>query len=1344
MEEFQRLRNLHAYQILDTDYETNFDQLTWLAAYISSVPIAVLTLVDEKRQWFKSAHGLTVRETDREISFCHYTIQNDVPFVVENALEDPRFSNNPLVIGEPWIRFYFGVPLVSPDGYAIGALAVIDRTPRRLDDEKIKALTVLAQQAMCNLNARRERLASEKAAHERVKDIISAAATGIAVSSLEGNYLLFNPYYCDLFGYTFAEMSRVPLANIVLPADFPKVLSNLKALYKGDFSRFTMECRCFNKDRKIIWVKAQVSLLRDAHQLPVAFVGVIDDITDNKIAQDKHRELTNRLQTTLESITDAFFSLDKEWQFSYINAEAGRLMERNRDDLIGKNIWSEFPEAVGTSFEICYRKAAEGGSKVSLEEYYAPLNAWFRVNAYPSQDGVSVYFQNITEQRRKEAQLRLMEACVARMNDLIVITEAEPIDEPGPRILYVNDAFVARTGYSREEVIGHSPRLLQGVNTRRSELNRIKNAMCHWQPVRAELVNYTKSGQEFWLEMDIFPIADKNGWFTHWVSVERDVTERKKIEEKLFDSERRFKLIAKATADTIWDWDLVNDKLWWSDGIQAVFGYNAENLEPDSHSWTSRIHPEDVEYVVASITRTIDSEDNNWIDEYRFRRSDGTYSHVVDRGFVIRAEDGKALRMVGGITDVTQAKKIETELKQIEQIKHAQEVAELANQAKSSFLATMSHEIRTPISGVIGMVDVLHQTSLKGYQVEMVDIIRDSANSLLNIIDDILDFSKIESGRLELETVQIAIEPNIEKVCSLLDHMAMEKNVELSLFADAKLPEIVIGDELRLRQILINLINNAIKFSSQAERQGRVRLSASVHAKSDNKVVIEFAVSDNGIGMSEQTVGRLFTPFMQADASTTRHYGGTGLGLTITRHLVELMQGEILVESRLNIGSVFKVRLPFLIDQTMGSLPSKNPGLGLLLSIVIGDFAGLSAIWVEYLKAFGGSVIQVSAPELIQWHELCHHYAQYEWLVLVDQSEENLDPSLALALINNSPTLHPHLHCLVIGRGHRRELRSDEQGNYFIDGNCLSRTRFFEAVKITLGHVIPSKPLTRGYHERDFVSPTRHAALEQGKLLLLAEDNETNQKVITRQLAMLGYATDVVSNGLQAIEKLTSDHYGLLITDIHMPVMDGYELIAKVRTAAPSFNKIPIIALSANASREEMDKCKQLGANEYLVKPALLHDFKKMLTRYLPPDLHLSIQPKPIETSTASLQEEAGGHLDINILRDLIGADDELVLEFLSDYLRNAYVLQNEMARCFQRSDLAGLASNAHKLKSSSRTIGALHLGHLCEIVEIESKQKKSTELNSAYATFHDEFFLVATLINQLFAANGVDVLHPN
>lgn len=267
-------------------------------------------------------------------------------------------------------------------------------------------------------------------------------------------------------------------------------------------------------------------------------------------------------------------------------------------------------------------------------------------------------------------QLTLLEASVARLNDIVLITEADPCDDPGPRIVFVNDAFERLTGYRREEVLGKSPRFLQGPLTDRGELDRIRAALDIRQPVRSELINYTKSGEPVWIELDIVPVTDAAGRHTHFVAIQRDITERKRVQQALHESEERFKTVARVTSDTIWDWDLVSDRIWWSEGMQGTFGHAQADLPADSRSWTQHLHPDDHDRVLNSVHQVIDQGGENWAAEYRLRRKDGRYAYVLDRGSVIRDGSGRAIRMVGGMTDLTSRNDAELELARLNRALH--------------------------------------------------------------------------------------------------------------------------------------------------------------------------------------------------------------------------------------------------------------------------------------------------------------------------------------------------------------------------------------------------------------------------------------------------------------------------------------------------------------------------------------------------------------------------------------------------------------------------------------------------------------------------------------------------
>ena len=298
---------------------------------------------------------------------------------------------------------------------------------------------------------------------------------------------------------------------------------------------FDAEMQLITGRKRRIWVRVVGEALRDAAGDVVRIQGAFQNIDAQKQTELREHALARRLTTTLESISDAFFLLDRNWSFVFLNGQAESLLKRSRADLLGRNIWQVFPEAVSTLFEHQYRDTVQENSTSRFEAFFAPLDAWFDVNAYPTEDGLAVYFQETTAKRRAAEQLRLLETAVSRLNDVVVITEGSPINAPGPRIVFVNDAFERLTGYSRAEVMGKSPRFLQGPRTQRAELDRIRASLEQSLPARAELINYTKTGQEFWIELDIVPIADNAKAFTHWVAVERDITERKRAEGEILE-----------------------------------------------------------------------------------------------------------------------------------------------------------------------------------------------------------------------------------------------------------------------------------------------------------------------------------------------------------------------------------------------------------------------------------------------------------------------------------------------------------------------------------------------------------------------------------------------------------------------------------------------------------------------------------------------------------------------------------------------------------------------------------------------------------------------------------------
>ncbi len=674
----------------------------------------------------------------------------------------------------------------------------------------------------------------------------------------------------------------------------------------------------------------------------------------------------------------------------------------------------------------------------------------------------------------------------------------------------------------------------------------------------------------------------------------------------------------------------------------------------------------------------------------------GGASVPVEITAMYRPEESDAEAMfVAFVTNIAERKAVEAELIQ------SRENAEAAVQAKSAFLATMSHEIRTPMNGVVGMIELLRNTPLNEEQQRMLGVVHDSAFSLLRIIDDILDLSKIEAGKLKLEQTSFSLDDVIDSVADIIRPIARSKNIRFYLYQDPNLNLPLIGDPVRIRQILYNLCGNAIKFTNKENGYMAVDVSRLEGGNGVN-IQIRFRVKDNGIGMSEEVTQRLFSPFFQAEASTTRRFGGTGLGLSICKNLTEMMGGGISVESVEHKGTTFTVDLPFVCDRT-AIVPSEPVISDLSVLCLVPDEYEFKNV-NNYVNACGCDSRVVSTDEAL-WSELDGGHSYDVVLLFKTISGDKMEPLLKRLREQSAGQLRYVL--AVPDELQYRELKDDDV--ILVENYPLKRRALHSAIASAVGRASP--PVGSGDEPINVAvaPPSREMAQSMNRLILVAEDNLTNQEVILRQLWLLGYAADIAADGRQGLQMWREEEYALVLTDCHMPVMDGYQMTAAIREdeSVTGRNHTPIIAVTANALQGEGDKCIQCGMDGYLSKPLELKRLRRELAKWVEP-----LQQQDEGGVFPSGEEVNGeGLVRLDVLTEYVGSDSEVQQQILKKFLQTARDTVSEINDAIAEDDLEQVGLLAHRIKSSARALGAEALVSLLQTMEQAGKEERREEI---------------------------------
>ncbi|MBI4799471.1 MAG: PAS domain S-box protein, partial [Desulfarculus sp.] len=1069
--------------------------------------------------------------------------------------------------------------------------------------------------------------------------LLEIAPMPIYVNDLAGNYRLVNRAWEEVTGVSRQEAMGRHLSEFFTPRLAQGFLKANGQVIEGREPRVLTEA-VRRQGQKLYFHTTKFPLL-DASGQVEAVGGISIDVSDSKRHQASLEQSEERFRQMADLLPTIILETDHQGYLTYINQAALDLLGYQRQEMLAQRRPSDFihPEDRPLSQErvgLVLKGQALPAQELRLLHRDGSVRVGLVKSAPVFRDGQVVGLRasvvDITERKHSEERLRNLSRAVEQSPASVVITDLKGSIE------YVNPKFGEVTGFGLEEALGQNPRILKSGLMPPEVYAQMWRALDQDGEWRGELLNRKKNGELYWEFASISAIKDPQGQVTHYLAVKEDITQRKLAQEAAQREYAKLSAMISGMEEGVAFADRqgrvveVNDYLCRMAGVarEDVLGRHLDDLHGPEINAKIAQHLKVFQQVPHSpplvVQRPLGPLEVIFRVQPIYR--DGVY-------------DGVLLNIIN-----------------VSELVAARRQAEEASRAKSEFLANMSHEIRTPMNGIMGMTDLLLQSELTPEQHESLALVKASAQALLTVINDILDFSKIEAGKLDIQSMPFNLSEAVAEALGLMAARAEEKGLELAIKIAPSTPEALLGDPVRLGQVLLNLVGNALKFTAR----GEVVVEIYPLEVSTQAARLHLSVRDTGIGIASEQQAAIFRAFEQGDMSITRQYGGTGLGLAVSAQLVSLMGGEITVQSQPGQGSLFNftVRLPRQAPQAAAQTAQALPGVAGQRVLVVAQHPTVRQIIADLLAEWGLVAVTAESAEEA-WRSLAQAEPGDPRLALVDLTLPGGGLDLARRLLER-PSLAGGVICLLSPSDRLAQAAACRGlGIKAWLAKPVMRADLQKALRVALGLVSPpaaQAPAPAG----------AGLGLPSGLRVLLAEDNLVNQHLARRLLESWGLGVELAANGVEALDRLERGAFDLALMDVQMPVMDGLSATRLVRQRErQGGGHLPIIALTAHAMASDRQRCLEAGMDGYVPKPI---DPQVLLEAIKALGLAAPAAPPAVSVDRQRLSQRFEN-------------DQELIRQLAGIFLEECPKLLQQAQEALAAGDVAALAVAAHTLKGS-------------------------------------------------------------